>query len=411
MDVDVSELQKNKIEEQYSVLTSNVTSVVEKAELKRKIKDSVINNKPLNVKLGLDPSAPDIHLGHLVVLKKLKQFQQFGYKIHLVIGDFTGMIGDPTGKSESRVQLSKEEVEKNARTYVEQFGRILDMRNVEVHYNSSWLEKLNIKNLIDLLSTTTVARMLERNDFTKRFNNQTPIYLHEFLYPLFQGYDSVALHSDVELGGNDQQYNLLVGRRLQDHFDQSKQVVMTMPLLVGLDGKMKMSKSKHNYIGITEKPDIIFGKIMSIPDIQMLEYYKSISTFSDKEIDVIEKKMNSNLINPKDVKVMLAKDIIKQLYNQKSADSAEQEFNNVFKKGQVPNQIPNFAWNGDSEVSISTLFTTTSLLPSKGAAMRMLKNGGLRINSKKLKEGDSKVTVSDGMIIQVGKRKFLRIKY
>lgn len=411
MDVDVSELQKNKIEEQYSVLTSNVTSVVEKAELKRKIKDSVINNKPLNVKLGLDPSAPDIHLGHLVVLKKLKQFQQFGHKIHLVIGDFTGMIGDPTGKSESRVQLSKEEVEKNARTYVEQFGRILDMRNVEVHYNSSWLEKLNIKNLIDLLSTTTVARMLERNDFTKGFNNQTPIYLHEFLYPLFQGYDSVALHSDVELGGNDQQYNLLVGRRLQDHFDQSKQVVMTMPLLVGLDGKMKMSKSKHNYIGITEKPDIIFGKIMSIPDIQMLEYYKSISTFSDKEIDVIEKKMNSNLINPKDVKVMLAKDIIKQLYNQKSADSAEQEFNNVFKKGQVPNQIPNFAWNGDSEVSISTLFTTTSLLPSKGAAMRMLKNGGLRINSKKLKEGDSKVTVSDGMIIQVGKRKFLRIKY
>lgn len=411
MDVDVSELQKNKIEEQYSVLTSNVTSVVEKAELKRKIKDSVINNKPLNVKLGLDPSAPDIHLGHLVVLKKLKQFQQFGHKIHLVIGDFTGMIGDPTGKSESRVQLSKEEVEKNARTYVEQFGRILDMRNVEVHYNSSWLEKLNIKNLIDLLSTTTVARMLERNDFTKRFNNQTPIYLHEFLYPLFQGYDSVALHSDVELGGNDQQYNLLVGRRLQDHFDQSKQVVMTMPLLVGLDGKMKMSKSKHNYIGITEKPDIIFGKIMSIPDIQMLEYYKSISTFSDKEIDVIEKKMNSNLINPKDVKVMLAKDIIKQLYNQKSADSAEQEFNNVFKKGQVPNQIPNFAWNGDSEVSISTLFTTTSLLPSKGAAMRMFKNGGLRINSKKLKEGDSKVTVSDGMIIQVGKRKFLRIKY
>lgn len=411
MDVDVSELQKNKIEEQYSVLTSNVTSVVEKAELKRKIKDSVINNKPLNVKLGLDPSAPDIHLGHLVVLKKLKQFQQFGHKIHLVIGDFTGMIGDPTGKSESRVQLSKEEVEKNARTYVEQFGRILDMRNVEVHYNSSWLEKLNIKNLIGLLSTTTVARMLERNDFTKRFNNQTPIYLHEFLYPLFQGYDSVALHSDVELGGNDQQYNLLVGRRLQDHFDQSKQVVMTMPLLVGLDGKMKMSKSKHNYIGITEKPDIIFGKIMSIPDIQMLEYYKSISTFSDKEIDVIEKKMNSNLINPKDVKVMLAKDIIKQLYNQKSADSAEQEFNNVFKKGQVPNQIPNFAWNGDSEVSISTLFTTTSLLPSKGAAMRMLKNGGLRINSKKLKEGDSKVTVSDGMIIQVGKRKFLRIKY
>lgn len=409
MEKELTQKQENEIQRQFDILVSNTTSVVEKAELKNKIEMSVVNNKPLNVKLGLDPSAPDIHLGHLVVLKKLKQFQDLGHKIHLVIGDFTGMIGDPTGKSKARVQLTKEEVKTNAKTYVEQFRRILNMDQVEVHYNSTWLANLNIYELINLLSTTTVARMLERNDFTQRFGAHTPIYLHEFLYPLFQGYDSVALKADVELGGNDQQYNLLVGRRLQEYFGQSKQVVMTMPLLVGLDGKDKMSKSKNNYIGISETPSTIFGKVMSLPDKQMIDYYKLVSSFEDKEISNFKDELNENKINPKDLKEQLAKNIIEQLYDLDAANKAQIEFKRIFSDKKVPEKVKDFLWSDDISVSPQDLFTKTGLLDSKSAVTRMLNNGGLRVNSQKLTNKNDVIYLKDGMIIQVGKRKFLEI--
>lgn len=409
MKKELTQEQENEIQRQFDILVSNTTSVVEKSELKKKIKISVINQRPLNIKLGLDPSAPDIHLGHLVVLKKLKQFQDLGHKIHLVIGDFTGMIGDPTGKSKARVQLTKQEVEKNAKTYVEQFGKILDMDRVEVHYNSSWLANLNIYELIDLLSTTTVARMLERNDFTQRFDSHTPIYLHEFLYPLFQGYDSVALKADIELGGNDQQYNLLVGRRLQEHFGQPKQVVMTMPLLVGLDGKDKMSKSKNNYIGISENPATIFGKIMSLPDEQMVPYYNLVSSFNSKEVNEFEMELNKKQINPKELKEQLAKDIVGQLYDTDTANKSQLEFKRIFSDKKVPKQIKKIVWSGDISVSPQILFTKAGLLDSKSAVTRMLNNGGIRINSQKLTVDDETVRLKDGMIIQVGKRKFLKI--
>ncbi|CAJ2230568.1 tyrosine--tRNA ligase [Companilactobacillus paralimentarius] len=409
MEKELTQKQENEIQRQFDILVSNTTSVVEKAELKNKIKISVVNNKPLNVKLGLDPSAPDIHLGHLVVLKKLKQFQDLGHKVHLVIGDFTGMIGDPTGKSKARVQLTKEEVKTNAKTYIEQFGRILDMNQVEVHYNSTWLTKLNIYELINLLSTTTVARMLERNDFTQRFDSHTPIYLHEFLYPLFQGYDSVALKADIELGGNDQQYNLLVGRKLQEYFGQSKQVVMTMPLLVGLDGKNKMSKSKNNYIGISENPSIIFGKVMSLPDEQMIAYYKLVSSFDDKEVSNFKDQLDENQINPKDLKEQLAKNIIEQVYDLGAANKAQKEFERIFSEKKVPERIEEFVWSGDISVSPQNLFTKTGLLSSKSAVTRMLDNGGLRINSQKLTNKNDVIYLKNGMIIQVGKRRFLKI--
>lgn len=405
MEKELTQKQENEIQRQFDILVSNTTSVVEKTELKNKIKISVVNNKPLNVKLGLDPSAPDIHLGHLVVLKKLKQFQDLGHKVHLVIGDFTGMIGDPTGKSKARVQLTKEEVKTNAKTYIEQFGRILDMNQVEVHYNSTWLTKLNIYELINLLSTTTVARMLERNDFTQRFDSHTPIYLHEFLYPLFQGYDSVALKADIELGGNDQQYNLLVGRKLQEYFGQSKQVVMTMPLLVGLDGKNKMSKSKNNYIGISENPTIIFGKVMSLPDEQMIAYYKLVSSFDDKEVSNFKDQLDENQINPKDLKEQLAKNIIEQVYDLSAANKAQKEFERIFSEKKVPEKIEEFVWSGDISVSPQNLFTKTGLLSSKSAVTRMLDNGGLRINSQKLTNKNDVIYLKNGMIIQVGKRR------
>lgn len=409
MKKELTQKQEDEIQRQFDILVSNTTSVVEKAELKNKIEMSVVSHRPLNVKLGLDPSAPDIHLGHLVVLKKLKQFQDLGHKVHLVIGDFTGMIGDPTGKSKARVQLTKEEVKANARTYVEQFGRILDMDQVEVHYNSTWLARLNIYELINLLSTTTVARMLERNDFTQRFDSHTPIYLNEFLYPLFQGYDSVALKADIELGGNDQQYNLLVGRRLQEYFGQPKQVVMTMPLLVGLDGRDKMSKSKNNYIGISENPSTIFGKVMSLADEQMIAYYKLVSSFEDKEISNFKDQLDENQINPKDLKEQLAKNIIEQLYDLGAANKAQKEFERIFSEKKVPEKIEEFVWSDDISVSPQNLFTKTGLLGSKSAVTRMLDNGGLRINSQKLTDKNDVIYLKDGMIIQVGKRRFLKI--
>ncbi|MDQ7937541.1 tyrosine--tRNA ligase [Lactiplantibacillus sp. WILCCON 0030] len=406
----LTDIQEKRIREQYNVLKSNATSIVEPAELLKKIEMSVVKNKPLHVKLGLDPSAPDIHLGHLVVLKKLKEFQKFGHIIQLVIGDFTGMIGDPTGKSEARNQLSKANVEKNAQTYVAQFARVLDMDQVEIHYNSTWLASLDTRQLIDILSTTTVARMLERNDFTKRFSNQTPIYLHEFLYPLFQGYDSVALHTDVELGGNDQRYNLLVGRHLQEHFNQEKQVILTMPLLIGLDGKLKMSKSKNNYIGINESPENIFGKIMSISDSQMLDYYKLISSFGVQKIENLELQLKNGEVNPRDVKAALAKDIITQLYDSERAQFAETEFKKVFSQKSIPSHITEFDWLWDKTTSVQELFTKTGLLSSKSAVTRMLNNGGLRINAKKLSESQGVIEVHDGMVVQVGKRNFLKIR-
>lgn len=409
MKKELTQKQEDEIQRQFDILVSNTTSVVEKAELKNKIEMSVVSHRPLNVKLGLDPSAPDIHLGHLVVLKKLKQFQDLGHKVHLVIGDFTGMIGDPTGKSKARVQLTKEEVKANAKTYVEQFGRILDMDQVEVHYNSTWLARLNIYELINLLSTTTVARMLERNDFTQRFDSHTPIYLHEFLYPLFQGYDSVALKADIELGGNDQQYNLLVGRRLQEYFGQPKQVVMTMPLLVGLDGRDKMSKSKNNYIGISENLSTIFGKIMSLADEQMIAYYKLVSSFDDKEVSKFKDQLDENQINPKDLKEQLAKNIIEQLYDLGAANKAQKEFERIFSEKKVPEKIEEFVWSDDISVSPQNLFTKTGLLGSKSAVTRMLDNGGLRINSQKLTDKNDVIYLKDGMIIQVGKRRFLKI--
>ncbi|MFS1515440.1 tyrosine--tRNA ligase [Bacillus sp. SCS-151] len=402
--------QAMEVERQLRIYKNGVQEIIPEAELKDKISRSLLENEPLKIKLGLDPSAPDVHLGHTVVLNKLKQFQNNGHIVQLIIGDFTGKIGDPTGKSAERKQLTDEEVKKNAKTYFDQFSKVLDMDKVELYYNSRWQSSLNFEDIIQLSSKITVARLIERNDFSNRIATGKPISLHEFFYPLMQGYDSVVLESDVELGGTDQHFNVLMGRHLQEHYGKEKQVVMMLPLIEGLDGVEKMSKSKNNYIGIEEEPSQMFGKTMSIPDSLILKYFNLVTDLSIEEKQQISQGLKDGSLHPRDAKIYLSKTIVDIFHGKEASEKSEEHFRTVFQKGSIPKDIPEVKWNESLKVPIVELLVKLRMQSSKSEARRMINNGGIRINTTKINDSNLVVDIEDGMILQVGKRKFVKIK-
>ncbi|MGL5770379.1 Tyrosine--tRNA ligase [Plesiomonas shigelloides] len=395
-----------RIEEALAVIKRGVEDLLPEDELIAKLKEG----RPLRVKLGADPTAPDIHLGHTVILTKLRQFQDLGHEVIFLIGDFTGMVGDPSGKNTTRPPLTKEQVMANAETYKEQVFKVLDPAKTRIEFNSSWLGEMGAEGMIRLASRQTVARMLERDDFKKRFHDHQSIAIHEFMYPLLQGYDSVALEADVELGGTDQRFNLLMGRELQKEYGQKPQIVITMPLLVGLDGEKKMSKSAHNYIGISEAPSEMFGKVMSISDDLMWDWYVLLSFRPLAEIEDFKARVAAGTLNPRDVKVWLAKEIIARFHSQADADAAEQEFINRFQKGAMPDEMPELTLDAGSEgIAIANLLKDADLVASTSEALRMIKQGGVKIDGDKV--DDAKLTLSAGStaVYQVGKRKFARV--
>ncbi|MBN6071418.1 tyrosine--tRNA ligase [Aggregatibacter actinomycetemcomitans] len=382
-------------------LKRGVDEILSEQDLIEKLKE----NRPLRVKLGADPTAPDIHLGHTVVLNKLRQFQNFGHEVIFLIGDFTGMVGDPSGKNTTRPPLSREDVLRNAETYKQQIYKILDPQKTRIVFNSDWLGKLGTEGMIRLASNYTVARMLERDDFKKRFSNNQPIAIHEFIYPLLQGHDSVALEADVELGGTDQKFNLLVGRELQKSAGQKPQVAITLPLLVGLDGEKKMSKSLGNYIGVTDAPSEMFGKIMSISDDLMWDWYNLLSFRPLTEIAQLKADV-ANGKNPRDVKILLAKEIIARFHNEADANAAEQEFINRFQKGAMPDDMPEFTFEG--EIGLANLLKEAGLVASTSEANRMVQQGGVKIDGEKAEDAKLIITASTA-VYQVGKRRFAKV--
>lgn len=403
-----------EIKQQLAILTRGVSDLISVEELEEKLKKAQKEGRPLRVKLGLDPTAPDIHLGHTVVLRKLKQFQDLGHEVYLIIGDFTGRIGDPTGKSETRKQLTEEEVIANARTYQEQFAKILDEEKTRLVFNGSWLSKLNFADVIELSSKYTVARMLEREDFSNRFKNERAISIHEFFYPLMQGYDSVAIKADVELGGTDQRFNLLVGRDLQREYGQEPQIVMMMPILEGLDGVNKMSKSLGNYIGVNDEPNDMYGKVMSIPDELITRYFELLTDVPEEELAEMKTRIENNDINPMEYKKKLAWLLVKEYHGQDEADNAAREFTRVFSQGKLPEDIPEVeikkAELEEGKMWIVNLISATGLLSSNSEARRMIKQGAVSINDEKHTKINEDITVNDDMIIQIGKRRFARIR-
>lgn len=389
------------IEHALAEIKRGVEELIPEEELIAKLKEG----RPLRIKLGADPTAPDIHLGHTVILNKLRAFQELGHDVTFLIGDFTGMVGDPTGKNTTRPPLTREDVLRNAETYKQQVFKILDPAKTKIQFNSEWLSELGAEGMLRLAANQTVARMLERDDFKKRYAGGQPIAIHEFMYPLLQGYDSVAMETDVELGGTDQKFNLLMGRELQKSHGQKPQVVLTMPLLVGLDGEKKMSKSAHNYIGVSESPSEMFGKIMSISDVLMWNYYELLSFRPMEEIEGFKAAIAEGK-NPRDIKVLLAKEIIARFHSEADADAAEQEFVNRFAKNQVPDDMPEFSF--DAGLPVSNLLKEAALCSSTSDAMRMVKQGAAKMDGEKL--ADAKFTPEAGTyVFQVGKRKFARI--
>lgn len=405
---------KEKALEQFKQLAAGTAEIVPEEELKDKLVKSILNGQPLRVKLGLDPTAPDIHLGHTVVLHKLRQFQELGHQVVLIIGDYTGRVGDPSGKSETRKQLTEEEIEINAKTYQDQVFKVLDPDKTELRYNGEWLSKLTFADVIWLTSKYTVARMLERDDFWNRFHNEEPISIHEFLYPLMQGFDSVAIRADVELGGTDQKFNLLMGRTLQKEYGQEQQIALMMPILEGLDGKQKMSKSLGNYIGVTDAPNDMFGKTMSIPDELIVRYFRLLTRLSPAEVDAIEQGLEEGTLHPRDLKVRLAKEIVSMYHNPEAAAAAEEEFNRVFSQGQLPDNIAEFSVAPeelqDGKIWLPRLLTLANMTASTSEARRMLKQGAVKIDDVKFDDPDTEIEIVDGMVIKVGKRKFIRIR-
>lgn len=392
--------------EQLEMIRRGVVDIIPEDELKDKLYASIENNKPLRIKLGLDPTAPDIHLGHTVVLNKLRQFQDLGHEVHLIIGDFTARIGDPSGKSETRKQLSTEEIAVNARTYQEQIFKVLDKDKTIIRYNSEWLQNMNLVDVLNLAGKYTVARMLERDDFSKRYKEGMPIGIHEFFYPLMQGFDSVVLQSDVEMGGTDQTFNLLVGRNLQREYDQEPQIALTMPILEGTDGIQKMSKSLGNYIGVNEDPHEIFGKTMSITDDLICRYFELVTRVPMPEIEEMKAQMEKGSLNPRDAKIKLAKEIITIFYNEEEADKAEERFKLIFTKHDIPDDIPEVQTQ-EREVWLPKFLSEQGMVQSTSEGRRMLQQDGVKVNGQK--HAEENLVLENDMVIQVGKRKFLKI--
>ena len=395
------------LEEQLKIIKKGTLDIINEEELIKKLEKSIKENKPLKIKLGLDPSAPDIHLGHTVVLRKLKQLQDLGHEIIIIIGDFTGKIGDPTGKSRMRKFLSDEEVLQNAKTYEEQVFKILDKEKTTIKFNSEWLSKLTFGDVLKLTASTTVARMLEREDFKLRFENQRPIYLNEFFYPLMQAFDSTAIEADIEFGGTDQRFNLLSGRNLQKEIGEEPQIVIMMPLIEGLDGKNKMSKTLGNYIGIYESAKSKYQKVMEIPDELIVKYYTLLTDVDDEKIKEVEAKLKDESVNPRDIKMDLAREIVSLYHTEEEVEQAEERFKMIFQMGQKPKDIDTVNVSKEYFDLISTV-VDKGLVSSKSEFRRLLLQGGIKINDKKItmekdlpKEGE--------IVVQVGKKKFMKI--
>ncbi len=385
------------INQQIEIIKRGAVEIISEEELRKKLEQSIKTKRPLKIKAGFDPTAPDLHLGHTVLLRKLRQFQDLGHQVYFLIGDFTGRIGDPSGRSETRKQLSKKEVAKNARTYKKQVAKVLEIRKLKVVFNSKWFDRMKGLEFGKLLTYYTANRLLEREDFTQRRNNKKPIYMSEFIYPLLQGYDSVMLEADVEIGGTDQIFNLLVGRDLQNNFNQPQQVVLTMPLLEGTDGIQKMSKSYGNYIGINEPPGEIFGKIMSISDEMMLKYYELLT---DEDLAKVK------LMHPKEAKVSLAKIIITQYHSACAAEKEAEEFSRVFSQKEIPQSMPAFKTNGKKTILV--ILTESNLAASGNQARRLIKQGAVSFNNVKI-EKDDFIPIEAG-ILKAGSRRFLKIE-
>jgi tyrosyl-tRNA synthetase len=404
---------EQEVSRQMEVIRRGAAEIVPETELEAKVRKSLKTGKPLKIKLGLDPTAPDIHLGHTVPLQKMRQFQDLGHQAIIVIGDFTGRIGDPTGKSETRKQLTEDELLRNAETYKEQIFKILDPVKTKITFNSHWLSPLTFAEIIELAAKTTVARMMERDDFSKRYKEGLPISVHEFFYPLMQGYDSVALEADVELGGTDQKFNLLMGRTLQKEYGQEPQITLMTPILEGLDGVHKMSKSLGNYIGVYESPKEMFGKTMSIPDELMIRYFELATKMPLNEIKEIEKGLADNSLHPRDIKMRLGREIVSIYHDQEAAQGAQDEFIRIFKNNQLPDDIPVWIPGDDFDLdkaNVVKVLVASGLAASNSEARRLVEQGAVKVGEKKVDGLDDEICLGDGLIIRAGKRKFAEIK-
>jgi tyrosyl-tRNA synthetase len=402
------------IDEQIKIVQRGAVDLISVPELQRKLERSATTGQPLRVKLGLDPTAPDIHLGHTVVLHKLRQFQELGHQVILVIGDFTGMIGDPTGKSETRQPLTRQDILANAKTYAQQIFKVLDPDQTVVRFNSEWLGQLTPEAVVSLAAKHTVARMLERDDFQRRFQEGRPISIHEFLYPLFQAYDSVALQADVELGGTDQKFNLLVGRDIQREYGQEPQVIVTTPLLEGTDGVQKMSKSLGNYIGVDDPPREIYGKIMSISDQLMLRYYELLSEIGAEEFERMKQELAAETLNPRDAKMRLGREMVARFHGEEAAQGAEAEFRRVFSDRGLPDDIAEpvvrLSRRDGAQLWLVPLLVEAHLAPSSSAARRLIEQGAIRVDGVRVIDINTRLTAHEPHLLQAGKRHFARIR-
>lgn len=403
---------KLKPEEQLKELKKGTVDIVSESELLNKLKESYQKNKPLRIKAGFDPSKPDLHLGHTVLINKMRQFQELGHQAIFLIGDFTAMIGDPSGKNQTRPALSEEECVENAKTYAQQVFKILNKDKTEVAYNSHWFKKFSAADFIKLSSQYTVARMLERDDFSKRFKDQAPISIHEFLYPLVQGYDSVALKADVELGGTDQRFNLLVGREIQKSYGVAQQCIMTTPILEGLDGVQKMSKSLNNYIGVDDSPKDMFGKTMRLSDDLMIRYYELMTDLSVAEVTQLKENIASGQVHPRQAKVDLAKVFVTRFHSAKDAQNAEDEFNRVFVSGGLPDDIPEVSIDPVSEVGVQALLVQLGLAASNSEAKRAIEGKAVEVDGEKITDWKKTLSFKSGEehLLKNGKKKYLKVK-
>lgn len=391
------------------ILRKGTVEIIPEEELAKKIEKAIKTRKPLNVKLGCDPSVPDLHIGHSVVLNKLREFQDLGHTAILIVGDYTGMIGDPSGKKKTRPQLTFEETRENGKSYFEQASRILDKDKTKIIYNSEWLSKIDLQELIKILGKFTVQRILERDDFTNRMRDQVEVSMHELLYPIMQGYDSYAIDADVELGGTDQKFNNLVGRDMQKRFGKDPQIVMLMPLLEGTDGSEKMSKSLNNYIGISEEPKDIFGKTMSIPDVLIFKYYTLATRLTPKELLEIKRELEDPNTNPRNLKRRLGYELVKLYYNEEVAKQSIEEFDKIFIKKEVPDDIPEIVLK-EKGTKLITLIVSNKMADSNAAARRLIEQGGVTINGGKVDDFNHVLDYSEDFVLKVGKRKFLKVK-
>ncbi len=403
-------MSKKEIQRQLDLIKRGVVDLLPEDEFVAKLTDSIENNRPLRVKQGFDPTAPDIHLGHTVGLRKLRQFQNLGHQVVLIIGDYTGLVGDPSGRSATRPQLTYEDILKNADTYQEQFFKIVDKDKTEVHFNGEWFDKMGLKDIMHLSSKFTIARLLERDDFEKRYKEGLPIAMHEFFYPLMQAYDSVMIKADVEIGATEQTFNLVAGRHIQEAYGQKPQAILTLPILVGLDGTNRMSKSLGNYIGVDESPREIFGKIMSIPDNLIYSYYELVTDATPDMLKDIKTRLNSSELNPMEQKKDLGIMLVSMYHNEEKGLEAKAEFERVFSDKGIPDDMPEFSIGeiGD-KIWVVKLLADSKMVNSRGEARRLIKAGGLYIDNERMADDSAELSLTEGMLFKVGKRKFFRI--